>query len=101
RAPSHVFSSLWPVSWIANRELAMSLIVTIDEAQANFKDIVHRLAPGDEIIITENQQAIARIVSEQTREVKQRPAPGMFPESIVCMPPDFDAPLEEFKEYME
>jgi len=25
----------------------------------------------------------------------------MFPESIVCMPPDFDAPLEEFKEYME
>jgi antitoxin (DNA-binding transcriptional repressor) of toxin-antitoxin stability system len=59
------------------------------------------LAPGDEIIITENQQAIARIVSEQTREVKQRPAPGMFPESIVCMPPDFDAPLEEFKEYMD
>ena len=47
----------------------MSLIVTIDEAQANFKDIVHRLAPGDE--------------------------------SIVYMPPDFDAPLEEFKEYME
>jgi hypothetical protein len=44
---------------------------------------------------------ISRIVSEQTREVKQRPAPGMFPESIVCMPPDFDAPLEEFKEYME
>ncbi|MFM8474917.1 MAG: hypothetical protein ACKOEO_03860 [Planctomycetaceae bacterium] len=60
---------LWPNSWFANREIAMSLIVTIDEAQANFKDIVHRLAPGDEIII--------------------------------YMPPDFDAPLEEFKEYME
>jgi|GEM_PF-374512 antitoxin (DNA-binding transcriptional repressor) of toxin-antitoxin stability system len=86
---------------VRKQEIAMSLIVTIDEAQANFKDIVHRLAPGDEIIITENQQAIARIVSEQTREVKQRPAPGMFPESIVYMPPDFDAPLEEFKEYME
>ena len=79
----------------------MSVTITLDEAQAKLKDLVHQLVPGDEIIITENQQAIARIVSEQTREVKQRPAPGMFPESIVCMPPDFDAPLEEFKEYME
>ena len=79
----------------------MSITVTIEEAEANFKEIVHRLAPGDEIIITENQQTIARIVGEQTKDMKQRPAPGMFPESIVYMAPDFDAPLEEFREYME
>ncbi len=79
----------------------MSITVTIEEAQANFREIVHGLAPGDEIIITENQQTIARIVGEQTKVVKQRPAPGMFPESIVYMAPDFDAPLEEFREYME
>lgn len=79
----------------------MSITVTLEEAEANFKEIVHRLGPGDEIIITENQQTIARIVGEQTKDMKQRPAPGMFPESIVYMAPDFDAPLEEFREYME
>jgi len=79
----------------------MSITITLEEAQANLKDFVHGLAPGDEIIITENQQTIAKIVSEQTKAVNQRPAPGMFPGSIVYMAPDFDAPLEEFKQYME
>jgi antitoxin (DNA-binding transcriptional repressor) of toxin-antitoxin stability system len=52
----------------------MSITITIEEAQANLKDLVHGLAPGDEIILTENQQTIAKIVSEQTKAVKQRPA---------------------------
>ena len=79
----------------------MSATITVEEAQVNLKDLIHQLAPGGEIIITENQQPVARLVSEQARVTKNRPAPGQGRGSIVYMAPDFDAPLDEFKEYME
>ncbi len=79
----------------------MSATITVEEAQANLKDLIHQLPPGGEIIITENAQPVAKLVCEPAKAVKQRPAPGMFPGSIIHMAPDFDAPLDEFKEYME
>ena len=80
----------------------MSATITVEEAQANLKDLIHQLTPGGEIIITENQQPVAKLVSEPAKLPKPpRPGPGMFPGSIIYMAPDFDAPLEEFKEYME
>ena len=79
----------------------MSVTITVDEAQAKLKDLIHQLSPGDEIIITENAQPVAKLVGEPAKPPKQRPAPGMFPGSIIYMAPDFDEPLEEFKEYME
>ena len=78
----------------------MSITITLDEAQAKLKDLVHQLAPGDEIIITENQQTVAKLISEP-QKVKQRPRPGLGKGSILYMAPDFDEPLEEMKEYME
>jgi antitoxin (DNA-binding transcriptional repressor) of toxin-antitoxin stability system len=79
----------------------MTNAIPIEEVQDRLKELIHQLAPGDEIIITENQQAIAKIVSEQTKAVKQRPAPGMFPGSIIYMSPDFDEPLDEMTEYLQ
>ncbi|HQZ66917.1 MAG TPA: hypothetical protein PLY87_17620 [Planctomycetaceae bacterium] len=79
----------------------MSITVTIEEAKEKLLELVHQLAPGDEIIITENQLTVAKLVSETVQPVKQRPAPGMFPGNIVYMAPDFDEPLDEFREYME
>ena len=35
-----------------NEEICMSKTISLDEAQANLKDIVHKLAPGEEITIT-------------------------------------------------
>ena len=78
----------------------MSITITIDEAQANLKELVHQLAPGDEIIITENQQTIARLRGESEQPAK-RPPPGLGKGSILYMAPDFDEPLDEMKEYME
>jgi prevent-host-death family protein len=80
---------------------SMSVTITVDEAQAKLKDLIHQLVPGDEIIITENTQPVARLMSEPTKVAKPRPAPGLGKGSIVYMAPDFDAPLDEFKEYME
>jgi prevent-host-death family protein len=80
----------------------MSTTVTLDEAQAKLKDLIHQMAPGEEVIITENQQPVARLVSEQPQpKPGQRPPPGLGKGMITFIAPDFDAPLEDMKEYME
>jgi antitoxin (DNA-binding transcriptional repressor) of toxin-antitoxin stability system len=78
----------------------MSITVTLEEAQAKLKELVHQLAPGDEIIITENQQTVARLRSESEQPVR-RPPPGLGKGSVLYMAPDFDEPLDEMKDYME
>jgi prevent-host-death family protein len=79
----------------------MSAIITLEEAQANLKDLIHRLAPGEEVVITENQQPVARLVSEPPKpSVQPRPGPGLGKGMITFIAPDFDAPLEDMKEYM-
>jgi len=78
----------------------MLATITVEEAQINLKELIHQVAAGQEIIITENQQPVARLVSELPKK-KQRPAPGLGKGSIIYMAPDFDESLEEFKEYME
>ncbi len=76
--------------------------VTLEIAQAKLTEIVHRLAPGEEIVITENQLPVAKLVSGQAKiDQSPRPGPGLCKGVIVHMAADFDAPLEDMKEYME
>ena len=80
----------------------MSATITIDEAQGQLKELIHRLAPGDELVITENERPVARLVGEAPPPPKPpRPAPGWARDMIAYIAPDFDAPLEDMKEYME
>jgi antitoxin (DNA-binding transcriptional repressor) of toxin-antitoxin stability system len=78
----------------------MAAIITLEEAQASLKELIKKLAPGEEIVITENQQPVAKLIAERPSH-PARPAPGLGKGSILYMAPDFDEPLEEFKEYME
>ncbi len=72
--------------------------VTIQEAQATLYDLIHRLTPGDEVVITENNQPVARLVaSPLPRKVPQL---GTLRGTVLSME-HFDDPLEDFKEYME
>ncbi|OWK36753.1 type II toxin-antitoxin system Phd/YefM family antitoxin [Fimbriiglobus ruber] len=76
--------------------------VTIEEAQANLPEIIRRMIPGEELVITENQQPVAKLVRVQpTTSKSPRPGPGVCKGMITYMAPDFDAPLEDMKEYME
>ena len=81
----------------------MSLTISVEEAQTRLKEIIHQMSPGEELVITENQQPVAVLVSHQAKPqpTTQRPAPGFGKEMITFIAPDFDAPLEEMKEYME
>ena len=41
----------------------MSGTVTVEQAQAKLKEIIDQLAAGEEIVITENEQPVAKLVS--------------------------------------
>jgi di/tripeptidase len=42
---------------------AMTVTMTIEEAQANLKELIDGLMPGDEVVVTENQQPVAKLVT--------------------------------------
>jgi len=75
--------------------------VTIEEAQATLSDLIHRLTPGQEVVITENDQPVARLVPTPAPPQRKPRQLGTLKGTVLYMAPDFDAPLEDFKEYME
>jgi antitoxin (DNA-binding transcriptional repressor) of toxin-antitoxin stability system len=85
----------------AIEENGMSATITLEEAQAHLKDLIGRLAPGEELIITEDDKPVAKLVSAQAPSTRLRPPPGLGKGMITYIAPDFDAPLEDMKEYME
>jgi antitoxin (DNA-binding transcriptional repressor) of toxin-antitoxin stability system len=66
-------------------------IIPIQQAQLQLPELIHQLAPGDEVVITENNQPVARIVppvaAQPTRKL------GSLRGTVLYMAPDFDAPL--------
>ena len=84
--------------------------ITLQEAQTGLVDLIHGLAPGQVITITENDRPVARLVPVPA--VIQPPAPLINPnwpgyphagscEGLFVVPDDFKEPLEEMREYME
>ena len=74
--------------------------ISIREAQATLPELVHRLAPGQEVLLTEDDRPVAKLVATAT-EFPKAPQLGTQRGSVLYMAPDFDAPLDDFKEYME
>jgi prevent-host-death family protein len=71
--------------------------VTIQEAQAKLPDLIHQLAPGAEVVITENNQPVAKLVAAPSD--KPRPIPGRCHGMLTILAEDTEH-LEHFKEYM-
>lgn len=78
----------------------MSATISVEEAQAKLKELIHQLAPGEEIVITENQRPVAKLVSEQPKpKPALRPAPGLG-KGFITIVSDDDEHLKDFAEYM-
>ncbi len=74
--------------------------VTIKEAQAKLPDLIHKLTPGEEVVITENNQPVAKLVSEVPKpNPGPRPPPGLGKGYITILSDDDDH-LKDFAEYM-
>jgi len=76
--------------------------VSIQEAQANLPELIHRLSPGDEMVITENNEPVARILpATSVATVQPKRTLGTLKDTVLHMSPDFDAPMHDFEEYTE
>lgn len=80
----------------------MHTTMEVENLQMTVPELLDRLMPGDEVILTRNHQRVAKLIGEQPQPpLKQRPGPGLGREMITYIAPDFDAPLDCMKEYME
>ncbi len=75
--------------------------LSIDEAQLKLRELVHGLSPGDEVLIVENDQPVARLLPAESKLQQSNRQLGTMRGTVLYMAPDFDAPLEDFKKYME
>ena len=76
----------------------MSATVTIEEAQAHLADLISKLAPGQEIVITKNEQPVATLMGQRTSAHQPR-QPGSAKGKLTILADD-EEHLEDFKEYM-
>ena len=72
--------------------------VTIQEAQAKLPELIHNLTAGEEVVITENNQPVAKLVS-QIPAVRQRPQPGLC-KGMITIVADDEEHLKDFEEHM-
>jgi antitoxin (DNA-binding transcriptional repressor) of toxin-antitoxin stability system len=72
-------------------------IVTMQQAQANLPELIHKLTPGEELVITENDHAVAKVVASS--DENRRPIYGRCKGMLTILAED-DEHLEDFKEYM-
>ena len=77
----------------------MSATVTLEEAQAHLAELISKLVPGEELVLTSQGDPVA-VVTRPPR-TSWPCQPGSAKDTKHWMAPDFDAPLEDFKEYME
>jgi prevent-host-death family protein len=64
------------------------------DVKAHFSEIVQKAMLGENIVVTKENRPVVRIVA--IKPAKRKPGTGKG----VWMAPDFDAPLEDFAEYM-
>jgi antitoxin (DNA-binding transcriptional repressor) of toxin-antitoxin stability system len=75
--------------------------LSIEEAQTKLRDLVHGLNPGDEVLIVEDNRPVARLLPAELKSQQSPRQLGTMRRTALYMAPDFGAPLEDFKEYME
>jgi antitoxin (DNA-binding transcriptional repressor) of toxin-antitoxin stability system len=70
----------------------------MEQAQATLPELVARVAGGEEIIILQNQQPVAKLVAQQQALRKPR-RPGSAKGKLLILQED-DEHLRDFEEYM-
>jgi prevent-host-death family protein len=72
--------------------------VTIEEAQAKLAELIDRIALGEEVILTRNQQPMAQLVPLSA--AKRPPVFGSCKGGLTIVAEDNDGHLKGFAEYM-
>ncbi|MBD2547247.1 type II toxin-antitoxin system Phd/YefM family antitoxin [Planktothricoides raciborskii] len=77
--------------------------VDITEANTQLQQLLAIAMKGEEVIITQGDRAIAKLVAVRDTSLPEKPRRQFGSmKDVIWVADDFDAPLtEEFKEYME
>jgi antitoxin (DNA-binding transcriptional repressor) of toxin-antitoxin stability system len=73
--------------------------VNLDDATANLPEIISGLGPGEQLVIVQAGEPLATLTRTPRHDWPCKA--GSAQHTQHWMAPDFNAPLEEFLEYME
>lgn len=77
-------------------------VIDISELTPQAQELLSKMKAGEELTIVADNQPIAKVIpiSDQPVGQRKRRQAGLS-NSVAWMSPDFNEPLEDFKEYME
>jgi antitoxin (DNA-binding transcriptional repressor) of toxin-antitoxin stability system len=72
--------------------------LAVEDIKVTLPELLDSLTPGDEVILTRNQQPVAKLVSEAPKHRQPRKAGNCV--GMIRIVADDDEHLEDFGEYM-
>jgi antitoxin (DNA-binding transcriptional repressor) of toxin-antitoxin stability system len=75
--------------------------ISVQEAQNHLTEILDKLPPGEEIIITRDEKPVAAIRAMPPPTPRKQRQLGTLKGSVLHLAADFDAIPEGFEEYVE
>lgn len=75
--------------------------ITVQEAQNHLAELIEKLPPGEEIVITRDDKPVATLRATSPMMTRKPRQLGTLKGSVLYMAPDFDAIPEGFEEYVE
>jgi antitoxin (DNA-binding transcriptional repressor) of toxin-antitoxin stability system len=73
--------------------------VNLDDAAVHLREIISSLQPGDELVIVQDGAPLATLTRTSPQQWPCKA--GSARDTKHWMAPDFDAPLDDFREYAE
>ena len=74
--------------------------VEIKQAETCFPDLINKTIAGDEIVITNSGKPLVKFVAIADKKEKKKKRVFGSAKGLIKIAPDFDEPLEDFKDYM-
>jgi len=72
--------------------------IDLSEAKVHFVDIIDAALGGEEVVITQNDQPVLKLVRVVAPKARRKAGSA---KGLISMASDFDAPLEDFRAYMQ
>jgi antitoxin (DNA-binding transcriptional repressor) of toxin-antitoxin stability system len=71
--------------------------IDLNEAKKHLIDLIEAALGGEEVVITQDDQPVLKLVRVSAPKVHRKAGSA---KGLITTSDDFDAPLEEFQEYM-
>lgn len=71
--------------------------IELDEAKAQAADLFQTALDGEEVLITQNDRPVLKLVPISGAKLRRQSGSA---KGLIAVAEDFDAPLEDFAEYM-